>query len=163
MEKDAQANFCQLRIVVAPEGVEIVGAHFGAAIAAPQIVFKEYRHLLHHCIARGIGGGSHLECRNQVFFAIGSHLANRQLRAGDNHGFTQIFEHKTQCRRRKRHRVGAVKHHKSIVGIVVVFNGMRHVAPMLWAHVAAIDGRIELDIVDVVVEQLHFRHIFNQM
>ena len=163
MELDSQSYRCQFRIIVASERVEVVGTHLRASISAPQIVLEEDCHLLHHSIASLIGSRSHLQGGDQVFLAIGAHLTDRKLRSSDNHRLTQILQHKTQCRSRKRHRVGAMKHHKSIILIVVAFNGLCNISPVRRIHVAAIDWRIKLNVVDVVVEQLHFRHIFHQM
>ena len=80
VEVNRQADFGQFGIVVAAESVEIVGRLFGGAVAAPQIVFKEDSHLLHHRLAvYGVALGGNLEGGNQVLLAVGAHLANREL------------------------------------------------------------------------------------
>ena len=88
-----QPDACERRVVVALEGVEVVGAYLGGAVAAPQIVLEEYGHLLYLGLLVGADGGRYLHGGDEVFLAVGPHFAYRKLRACDNHRFAQIVEH----------------------------------------------------------------------
>ncbi len=47
VEMYAETYLCKRRVVVAFECVEVVGAHFGGTVAAPQVVFKQYGYFLY--------------------------------------------------------------------------------------------------------------------
>lgn len=90
---DAETDFCELRIVIALERIEVVGAHFGGAVASPEVVLEKYGHFLNHRGTVECGCGCNLEGGNQVFLTIGADFANRELRTGDDDGLTEIAEH----------------------------------------------------------------------
>ena len=117
MEMNAEAYAGKVGIIVALEGVEMVGAHLCAAVAAPQIVFKQYRHFLHHRVA------------------VGTHFADWKLGAGDDDGLVQVLEHKTQRGGGVCHRVGAVKHHKAVVAGIVLLDALCDFNPVRRIHV----------------------------
>ena len=159
---DAQTYLCQRRIVVALEGIEVVGAHLCRAVAAPEIVLEEYGHLLNHR-ACAVSGGGNLYGRNQVLLAVGANLADGELRAGDYHRFGQIDEHERQGRGRVGHGVCAVEHDKSVIHVIVLFDGAGNLLPVGRIHVARVDWRIELYVVYLVIEFAYARHVLNQM
>ena len=160
---NVETDFCQWRIVVALEGIEVVGTHLGASVSAPQVVLEENSHLLHHRVAVLVARSSHLEGGDKIFLTVGAHLADRKLRTGDDDRLVQVFEHETQRRRGESHGVGAVKHHEAIEIVVVILNGSSHIAPVRRSHGSTVDGRIELDIVNLEIEHLDFRHIVDKM
>ena len=163
VEGDIKPDAGQLGIVVTAEGIEVVGTHLGAAIASPQIVLEQDGHFLHHGLAMRIHGRRHLQGRDQVFLTIGPNLADGQLRPGDNHGLVKILEHKAQCRCRESHRIGAVKHHKTVESVIVLLDSQRYLGPMGGIHVRAVNGRVELKMLDVVGQFLDFGHIVDKM
>ena len=83
---DVKADFGQFWIVETLEGVEVVGAHLGGTVASPQVVLEEDGDLLHARAALLVDGSSHLQGGNEVLLAVGAHLADGQLRAGDDDG-----------------------------------------------------------------------------
>ena len=135
MEMNAEAYAGKVGIIVALEGVEMVGAHLCAAVAAPQIVFKQYRHFLHHRVAVLVAGGGYLKCCDEVFFSVGTHFADWKLGAGDDDGLVQVLEHKTQRGGGVCHRVGAVKHHKAVVAGIVLLDALCNFNPVRRIHV----------------------------
>ena len=153
----------QRRIVVALERVKIVGTHLRRAVAAPQVVLKKYCHFLHHRFAVDVGCRSNLQGGDEILLTIGANLANGQLAAGDDYRLLQILKHKTQCRSSVSHGVGAVKHHKTVVIVDVLFDGLSNVAPMLRAHVCTIDRRLELNVSDFIVEHLNLWYVIYKM
>ena len=76
---DIQSDFGKFRIVEALEGVEVVGAHLGGTVAAPQVVLKQDGDFLDPWTALLVDGGSHLQGGDQVLLAVGAHLADGQL------------------------------------------------------------------------------------
>ena len=131
-----QPDFGQGGEIVAFEGVQVVGAHLGGAVATPQIVLKQYGHLLHHRLAvDGVDGSGNLQCGYQVFFPVGSHLTYRKLRACDYHRLVQVLEHKRQCRCRVGHRIGAVEHYEAVEVVVTLANLRCNLLPMGWVDV----------------------------
>ena len=72
----AESDLRQRGVVVALEGVKVVGAHLRGTVAAPKVVLEEDRHLLHHrspvvaCLCGNLQGGY------EVFLAVGAHLAD---------------------------------------------------------------------------------------
>ncbi len=89
-----KADFGQRRIIVAFEGVEIVGAHLRGPVSAPQIVLEEDGNLLHHRLAvDGVALGGNLKGCDKILLAVGAHLAYGELGAGDNHRLVEMLEH----------------------------------------------------------------------
>ena len=159
----AKSYLRKRRIVVALERIEVIGAHLGRAVAAPEVVLKEYRHLLHHGGAAYVGRRSYLQCSYEVLLAVGSHLAYRQLRTGYDYRLVKILEHKRQRRGRIGHGVGSVKHHKTVKAVKVVLNRLGYLHPALRIHVRRIDGRLKLYVLDSIIEHLYLRHIVDQV
>ena len=145
------------------EGVEVVGAHLGGTVASPQVVLEEDGDLLHARASLLIDGSSHLQGGNEVLLAVGAHLADGQLRAGDDDGLAQVLEHETQGRCREGHRVGAMQHDKAVVEVVALLDGQRDVAPVRGVHVAAVDRRFELEMFNLVVQFLDLGHIVDEV
>ena len=85
--------FCQLRIVVALEGIEVVGTHFGRAVSAPQIVLEQDSYFPDHRRPVKSSGGCNLQGGYEVFFSVGAHFSDGELRAGDNDRLVEIAEH----------------------------------------------------------------------
>ena len=56
-----------------------------------------------------------------------------------------------------------MKHHKTVESVVSVLYGMGYVAPVFGRHIRAIDRRVELNVSDVVVEHLQFRHVIDEV
>ena len=158
IEADVDAHVGQGREVVRTEGVEPFGVDFAGAVAAHELIFKEDTHFRHHRCAIGMARSGNLDTGEEIFFAVGAELSDGELAAGDDDGLGEVFEHKTECRGRESHRVGAVEEHKTIVGIVVLGNEFDHPRPKLRFHVGRVDGRTEGDGVYPVVEALKFGH-----
>ncbi len=160
---DSETDFGKRRIVVALECVEVVGTHLGGAVSAPQVVFKENRHFPNHRLARHVDGGGYLEGGNEVFLAVGPDLADGQLRAGDDDRLVEVAEHEGERRGCIGHRVGAVEHDKSVIFLIVMLDGARNLLPSPLVHVAGVNGGMELDVVDVIVEHLDLGDVVDQM
>ena len=84
-ERDPQADLGKAGEVAAVEGVEVVGAVFGATVASPEIVLEKDGHLLEHRRTVVVARGGYLQRRDEVLFAVGAHFADRKLAAGDHH------------------------------------------------------------------------------
>ena len=149
---DVEADLGELGIVEALEGVEVVGAHLGGAVATPQVVLEEDGDFLDAGATLLIDGGGDLEGGDKVFLAVGAHLTDGQLRTGDDDGFAQVLKHETQRRGGERHGVGAVQHDEAVVAVIALLDGEGDFAPVRGIHVGAVDGRVELDVVDEVRE-----------
>ena len=74
--------------------------------------------------------GGTLQSRDEVFLAVGAHLADGELRAGDYHGLAEIFEHEAERRGRKGHGVCAVEYHESVELLVVLPDMPRNLLPV---------------------------------
>jgi hypothetical protein len=159
----AEAYACELGIVAAAESVEIVGRALAGTVAAPQEVFEKDSHFLHHRPAVGVAFGGYLQGCDEVFLAVGAHFAYGKLRACDYDRFFQSVEHERQGRGRIGHSVGAVQDYESVVSLIVFGNYPHDVLPVGRAHVAGVDGRVELDVVYHIVEHLHLRHIVHKV
>ena len=163
-EMDGEADFGERGVIVALEGVEVVGAHLGGAVAAPEIVLKEDSHLLHHRFAVDrVDGSGDLEGCDEVFLAVGAHLADGELRTGDYHRFAQVFKHKRQGGGSICHGVGAVKHYESVESVVVFADSLCYLLPVLGLDVARVDGRVKLSVLDVEIEHFYFWHIVDEV
>ncbi len=158
----AQSYPGQFGVVVALEGIEIVGALLGGAVATPQIVLEQDGHLLHHRITVEGGRGGYLQGGDEILLSVGAHLAYRQLWAGDDHRLVKVGQHERESRCRVGHGVGAVEHDESVIALIVVGYGQGDVAPPVGIHVRRVDRR-ELYVVDMIVKHLHLRHIVHQM
>ena len=116
---DVDPDLGQRRVVVRPEGAQGFGAALGGAVGAEEPVLEVERHFGDLGTAVEVGPGD-LDGRDEVLAPVGAQHADRDLAAGENHRFAEVFEHETQCRRRIGHGVGAVKHHEAVVTGVVV-------------------------------------------
>ena len=82
---------------------------------------------------------------NQVFLTVRPQRTDRELRAGQDDGLTQILEHETESRSCIGHCVGAVQDHKAVKRIVVVVYYFRF-------HIRGVDGGIKLVRRDTIIE-----------
>ena len=127
-------------IVERLEGVELLSALLGGAIAPEQMAAEIDAYLWHLCVALHIFGGGHLYRGDEVLLAVGAQLSDGQLRASENDGLGEVLQHVGEGRGGVGHRVSAMKNHKAIVVVVVVGYYMAQVSPQLGRHVAGIDG-----------------------
>ena len=160
---DVYARVCQRGEVVRAEGIEAFGVDFHGAVAAQQAAFEEDTHLRHHGSPVLILCGGNFDAGQEIFLAVGAQLSDGELRAGDDNGFAEVFEHETQGRGCVGHRVRAVQQHEAVVGIVMVGNDMRHLHPVARFHVAGIYGRVEGERVNVIIEAFQFGHVVSEL
>ena len=118
----------QRGIVVGTESVEVVGIDLAGAVAAQQVVFEKDTHLGYDGLSVLLGG-SYLDGGDEVLLAIGAQHADRELRAGQDDGFAQVFEHEAQGRGGVRHGVGSMQHYEAVVVGVVVGNRFHDLHP----------------------------------
>ena len=83
--------------------------------------------------------GRQIQRVEQVGLAIGAQLRQRNLRAGDDHRFSQVFQHEGECRRGERHGVGAVQDHEAVVAIVVLLDVVGDVLPVFRCHIRRVN------------------------
>ena len=141
-QRDGDPGIEQRRIVGGVEGVEAVGVHLLAAVAAIELVVEEQRHLVDRVVGRDIEGVE------QVLLTVGAQLGQRDLGAGDDDRLVQIFQHEGERRGGERHGVGAMQDHKTIVFLVVVANILGDTLPIRRGHVGGVDeGGIFVDMV----------------
>ncbi len=159
VEVYAQAYFGQRGVVAALEGVEVVGAALGGAVATPQEVLEQNGYLAYHRQAEAVGGGCYLQGGDEILLTVGADFAYWQLRAGDNHRLAQVFEHERQSRSRVGHGVGAMQNHETVVTVIILDYASGNILPVGGMHVAGIERRLELNVVDVVVEHLYLGHV----
>ena len=75
----------------------------------------------------------------------------------------QILEHEGEGRGGVGHGVGAVKDNEAVVVVVVVGDAPGNVCPVVRVHVGGVDRRMELDVVDDVVQHLDLGDILDEM
>ena len=85
------------------------------------------------------------------------------MRAGEDDGLRQVLEHVGEGRGGVGHRVGAVQHDEAVVVCVAVGDAVGDVGPPRGRHVAGVDGRRELEGVDLRVELLELGHTAEQV
>ena len=85
------------------------------------------------------------------------------MRAGEDDGLRQVLEHVGEGRGGVGHRVGAVQHDEAVVVGVAVGDAVGDVGPPRGRHVAGVDGRRELEGVDLRVELLELGHTAEQV
>ena len=102
---DIDAHVGQGRIVVRPEGAQVFRTAFGRAVGAEQTVLEIERHFGNGGAAVD-AGRSDFDGRHQVFAPVGAQHADRNLAAGEDDGFGQVFEQEAQGRSGVGHRVG---------------------------------------------------------
>lgn len=129
MVGDIDAHVGQGRIVVRPEGAQVFRTAFGRAVGAEQTVLEIERHFGNGGAAVD-AGRSDFDGRHQVFAPVGAQHADRNLAAGEDDGFGQVFEQEAQGRSGVGHRVGAVQHDEPVVAGVVVADDRRQVEPV---------------------------------
>ena len=89
LEGDIDACLGQRGVVVALEGVEVLGVDLGAAVAAVEVALEEDADL-------GDGDeacGGDLEGTDDILAAVGAQHAQGQLAAGEDDGLGQVLEH----------------------------------------------------------------------
>jgi len=89
---------------------------------------------------------------NQVFLTVRPQRTDRELRAGQDDGLTQILEHETESRSCIGHCVGAVQDHKAVKRIVVVVYYFNQFGPKCRFHIRGVDGGIKLVRRDTIIE-----------
>ena len=151
---DVDACYGQRRVVVGLKGVEILGAELRAAVAAVEVVLKEYAHLWDD----GLPPRGYLKCADDVLAAVGTEHAQRQLAAGEDDGFGEVLEHEAQGRGGVGHGVGAVEHHKAVVVVVGTLYDLGNIDPHRGRHVRRVDDVVEGDGVDAVAAVLQLWH-----
>ena len=160
---DVDAGMCQRGEVERTKGVEALGIDLGGAVAAHQPALEEDAHFGHHGLALGIACGGYLDARQEVFLAVGAELADGQLRTGDDDGLAHILEQEAQGRCGVGHGVGAVQQHETIIVGIVVGYDVGHLHPVARLHVGGVDGGIERERINVVVELVEFGHIVAEL
>ena len=102
------------------EGLEALRIRLGAAVAAHQAGAEENRNFRNHGAAvRPLCCGD-FDGGDEVFLAVRTRCAYRQLASRENHRFGEVLEHETQGRSGVRHGIRAMEHHKTVVIIVFV-------------------------------------------
>lgn len=132
-QRDGDAGIEQRRVVGRIEGVEAVGVHLLAAVAAIELVVEEQRHLVDRVVGRDVEGVE------QVLLPVGAQLGERDLGAGDDDRLVQILQHEGERRGGERHGVGAVQNDETIVLVVVVTNILGDALPVRRRHVGRVD------------------------
>ena len=141
-------------VVVRLEGVEVLCAYLRAAVAAIQAVLEEHTHLWYHqLLAR-----HNLQRADDVLTSVAAQHAERQLASRKHHRLAQVLEHETQSRCGVCHRVGAVKHQKSVVVLILPFYYLSYIHPHLGRHVRRVDDVLKLTRVNLVVAHFQLRH-----
>ena len=130
------AGIEQRRKIGRVEGLKTVGVYLAGAVTPIQPVVEEQPHLVD-----GIVGG-HIEGIEQVGAAVRAQLGQRDLGAGNDHRLVQIFQHERQRGGGKRHGIGAVQHHKTVVVVVVGPDIIGNALPVGGRHVGRVDQRI---------------------
>jgi len=110
-----------------------------------------------------MAGGGYLDAGQQIFLAVGTQDADGQLRAGQDDGLVQVFEHEAQCRSRVGHRIGAVQDDEARVLVVVVANDTHQSLPRLGIHVRRIHWRVELICVNAETEVLQLGNVLLEL
>ncbi len=153
-ETEVDAGFGQRGVVETVEGVEVLGAEFGAAVAAIEVVFEEDAHFRYVAVE----AGGHFYGADDIFAAVATQHSQRQLAAGEHDGFAQIVEHKAESRGAVGHGVGAVQYHKAVVVGIFALDDGGNLYPKVGCHVGGVDDVLYLTRVDAVaaaVEQWH--------
>ena len=81
---------------------------------------------------------------DEVLPRVVAHLAERNLRSGDDHRLRQAVEHERQRRGRVGHRVGAVENEKAVVVVVVLGDVAGDLGPLGRSHVRRVEQRLVL-------------------
>ncbi|CDB12075.1 unknown [Bacteroides sp. CAG:633] len=153
----------QYRIVVRAEGVEVFGIDFGCPVSAHQVVLEEDTYFGHDGAAVAVAGCGYLDAGQQVFLTVGTQHADGQLRAGQDDGLVQPFEHEAQGRGREGHRIGAVQDDEACILLVVVADDAYQPSPRFGIHVRRVHRRVELVSVDTEGKLLEFGHMLLEL
>ena len=136
MEVEINAGIAQGRIVEGFEGIESVGILLGRTISTQQFSTEIDAHLGHKRRTIGVVRGSKIDAGDEVFFAVGSQLAQRQLTSREDNRLRQILQHKRKGRCCVGHRVGSMQNHEAIISVIIVRNDAHEMRPKPWCHVA---------------------------
>ena len=160
---DVDTCLCQMWIVERLESVELLGTKFSGTVAAKQMTIEIDTYLRYHGVVLGIFSSSNLYRGDEILFAIGTQLVDRQLRTCKDNGLGEILQHIGEGRGGISHRIGTMQHHKTIVVVIVVCNDMRQVGPHAWCHVAGVNRRIKLIGGNLCVKLIQFWHILQKV
>ncbi len=131
-------GFQQRREVRRGKSIKAIRMRFGGTVATIQAVVKEQAHFIN----REVGG--HVQGIEQVDLPVGTQLRQGDLRAGHDHRFTEVFQHERERRGGKRHGVGAMQDHETIILIVVRLDVVGDMLPVFRGHVGRVHQRVIL-------------------
>lgn len=151
------------RIVITLERIEALRMGLGGAVATHEFALEKDAHLAHEGLTVGLTCGGYLDGGKEVFLAIGAYLANGELRACEDDGLREVFEHKAQCRGGVRHGVCAVEDHKAIIVSIVVANDVCQLHPAFGGDVGRVDGWRERIVVEVVAKLDDLWHVVHEL
>ena len=163
MVGDIHAGIHEVGEVERLKGVKLLSTLFGRTIAAKQMAAEADAYLWHQRMALAVFGSSNLHRCDQILLTVCAQLAYRQLRACEDDRLRQVLEHVGEGRGGIGHRVGAMKHDKTVVVAIVVGYAVGDVCPSGWRHVAGVDGWGELESVNLSIKLLQFRHMQKQV
>lgn len=159
---DGDAGVGQHGIIVGAESVEVVGADFAGTIAPEQVVFEEDAYFGYDGLVVFFGGG-YLDGGDEVFFSVGAEHADGQLRAGQDDGLAQVFEHEAEGGSGIGHRVGTVQDDKAVVIMVIFGDDAYDLLPGFGAHFGRVHRRVELQGGHLAAQFVEFGNVFAQM
>ncbi len=120
------------------EGSEPVRAHLRGPASAQQPPTEVQTNL-----GDVVASGDEKRC-DQVLAAVVADLAERDLRAGDEHRLPQPVQHERQRGCRVSHRVGTVKDDEPIVIVIVRGDVASDLDPLARRHVRRVEQRLIL-------------------
>ena len=106
------------------------------AVSAKQTVLKKHSDLAKLGLAVAAAQQRDFEAGQQVVAAVAAQHPERNLAAGQHHGFTEgSAQHKTQRTGAVGHGVGTVQHHKTVEFVASGPQGVGHRNPVVGAHI----------------------------
>ena len=156
---DVDARMCETGIIGGVKGLELVRAHFRAAVAPQETIVEVDAHLPQEGISHRILCRRDLDRGEQILLPIRPHLTDRQLRPGEENRLAKAVEHKAEHGSGVSHGVGPMEYHEAAVLVIILPDGQRHLPPVRRPHLAGVDHLIEGVGVDMEGEVIHLRYM----
>ena len=127
----------QRRVIRGRKRLKLVGRPLHAPAPAQQQAVEIDAHLMHPARGRDEHGV------DDVVAPVGADLPKRDLRAGEDDGLRQIFQHERQRRRRIGHRVRPVEDDEAVIRFIALRDRAAHLVPFAHGHVGRVEQRVE--------------------
>ena len=128
----------QRRVIRGRKRLKLIGRALHAPAPAQQQSVEIDAHLMHPARGRDEHGV------DDVVAPVGADLPQRDLRAGEDDGLRQIFQHERQRRRRIGHRVRPVEDDEAVIVVIALRDRTAHLVPFAHGHVGRVEQRVKL-------------------